>query len=269
VTNSLQDFTKFMAQQLVPGARGSLKKAFLAYCNGDNIEVETKDDGTPASRADRDTEKLLRKIIKATYPAHGIIGEEFGSENIDAEFVWVLDPLDGTREFLAKEAGWGSLIALLHKGKPVLGTIIDPMLDKIWDQNALPMAECVPKPLEKTTISTTSPKAMFENTIYEQGAQVLYETCAVVRDKLNCLGFAYAADGTLDIAVENKLKLHDIAALLPALWVRGATCRTLEDKDYKDIIFDAKNDKARYSLVTGLDENLVAAVIQITNGKML
>jgi inositol-phosphate phosphatase / L-galactose 1-phosphate phosphatase / histidinol-phosphatase len=263
---TLENYALFVHTRLAPSAGKSLKTAFLAHCNT-AFDVETKDDGTPASRADRDTEKLLREIITAAYPAHGIVGEEFGASNTGSEFVWVLDPLDGTKEFLAKESGWGSLIALLHKGKPVLGTIIDPLQDRVWNQNAAPVSSYAAKPLEQAIIATTNPKRMFSGTPYKQGANALYKRGKAVRERLNCLGFAYAAEGNIDIAVENDLQLHDIAALLPVLWASGATCRSLDGEDYKNRSFDLKNGKARFSLVTGLDENLVAGVIRIMNGK--
>ena len=85
------------------------------------LAVETKADASPVTAADRGAEELMRRRIAAAYPDHGIIGEEFGSERADAEFTWVLDPIDGTKSFITGVPLWGTLIALLHRGKPVLG----------------------------------------------------------------------------------------------------------------------------------------------------
>lgn len=105
-------FTSFLLTRLAPAAANSLHRAFVDYCAGGDLETQTKADGSPASRADRDTEALLRNLITSAYPAHGIIGEEMGTINASAEWVWVLDPLDSTRAFLAQESGWCSSACL-------------------------------------------------------------------------------------------------------------------------------------------------------------
>jgi|GEM_PF-1181991 fructose-1,6-bisphosphatase/inositol monophosphatase family enzyme len=259
-----QDFALFARTQLAPAAVHNLRAAFAAYQHGGDPETQIKSDGTPAGIADRETERLLREMIAAHYPAHGIVGEELGATQPTAAFVWILDPLDGTKEFLAKEDGWCSLIALLQNGKPLLGSIIDPQQDKIWDQDAAPMDAKGAVSIEQATIATTTPQGMFGDTIYEQGAQRLFDRCATVRKRLNGLGFAYAATGLVDVAVENDLKLHDIAALLPVLWARGAVCYDLSGHNYKDVSFDlTKADTARYSLVSGLQTKLVEDVLNI------
>lgn len=262
---SLEDLALFIRTRLVPCAIKNLKMAFLAHCN-EGIDVETKDDGTPASRADKETEQLLRAVIGKTFPSHGIVGEEFGITNPGAEFVWVLDPLDGTKEFLARETGWGTLIALLHCGKPILGTIIDPLQDRLWDQDTPPSPRAASRPLEQITVATTNPKNMFTGTAYEQGASALYARCQTLQERWNCLGFAHVAEGTIDLALENKLKLHDVAALFPVLMASGAVCRTLNGANYKDMVFDPADCKARFGLMTGHDEKLVDEALDILNG---
>ncbi|MFA4994866.1 MAG: inositol monophosphatase family protein [Bdellovibrionales bacterium] len=263
-----QDYAAFARMRLVPAAANSLRAAFAFYQQGSDPKTQIKTDGTPAGIADRETERILREIIAANYPSHGIVGEELGVSNTTAEFVWVLDPLDGTKEFLAKENGWCSLIALLKNGKPVLGSIIDPLQDKIWDQNDAPVATGRDVPLEQAIIATTAPRGMFEGTVYEQGARLLFSRCAEVRERLNGLGFAYAASGIVDVAVENNLKLHDIAALLPALWARGAVCRDLDGNDYRRVVFDlSEAATARYSFVTSLQPKLVEDVLAVMKGR--
>ena len=96
-----------------------------------HLAVETKPDQSPVTIADRGAEELLRRRIAQRFPAHGIIGEEHGSERADAEFVWVLDPIDGTKAFITGVPLWGTLIALLHEGKPVLGCIHQPVLGQL------------------------------------------------------------------------------------------------------------------------------------------
>ncbi len=82
----------------------------------------------PVTEADRAAEAVMRRLIKANFPQHGIVGEEFGNEREDAEYVWVLDPIDGTKSFIAGFPIWGTLIALLHKGTPVFGMMHQPFI---------------------------------------------------------------------------------------------------------------------------------------------
>ena len=82
----------------------------------------------PVTEADRAAEAVMRRLIKANFPQHGIVGEEFGNEREDAEYVWVLDPIDGTKSFIAGFPIWGTLIALLHRGTPVFGMMHQPYI---------------------------------------------------------------------------------------------------------------------------------------------
>ena len=112
----------------------------LAQASGDfirplfgrpDLPVEAKGDQTPVTQADRGAEELMRRLIAARFPAHGILGEEHGPERTDAEFVWVLDPVDGTKSFITGVPLWTTLIALLHHGQPVLGCSHQPVLGQL------------------------------------------------------------------------------------------------------------------------------------------
>ena len=96
-----------------------------------DLEVELKADRSPVTAVDRGAEELMRGLIRKTFPGHGVIGEEFGSERLDAEFVWVLDPIDGTKSFTAGVPLFGTLIGLLHGGQPVLVCIHQPVLNQL------------------------------------------------------------------------------------------------------------------------------------------
>ena len=93
-----------------------------------SIDNKSSHDFDPVTEADRAAEAVMRRLIKGNFPQHGIVGEEFGSENEDAEYVWVLDPIDGTKSFIAGFPIWGTLIALLHKGTPVFGMMHQPFI---------------------------------------------------------------------------------------------------------------------------------------------
>ena len=95
-----------------------------------NMTVESKSDLSPVTFADRKAEEILRKKITKAYPNHGIIGEEFGEESPKSEWVWTIDPIDGTRSFIRGLPLFATLIALLHKGNPVMGVISLPALNE-------------------------------------------------------------------------------------------------------------------------------------------
>src|SRR5262252_1814958 len=109
-------------------ASGEFIKPFFA---GPDLGVERKTDGTIVTAADRGAEKLMREMIGRKFPEHGVVGEEFGSERADAEYVWVLDPVDGTISFASGVPLFGTLIALKHGGQPVLGIIHQPVLGEL------------------------------------------------------------------------------------------------------------------------------------------
>src|SRR5215217_1016762 len=97
--------------------------------------LENKLDGgqfDPVTEADKGAERTIRKLIAERYPDHGVIGEEYGEDRPDAEFVWVLDPVDGTRAFIAGLPLWTTLIGLRHEGRPVLGSIGQSFLGELY-----------------------------------------------------------------------------------------------------------------------------------------
>ena len=109
----------------------------LATASGDailpffrtSLSVENKSRGAsfdPVTAADRAAETAMRTLIRRHFPDHGVIGEEFGEERTDAEFVWVLDPIDGTKSFISGMPAWGTLIALTRNGNPVYGMMHQP-----------------------------------------------------------------------------------------------------------------------------------------------
>ena len=96
------------------------------------VAVDTKADQSPVTIADREAEARIRDLIRRVYPAHGILGEEHGADALDAELVWVLDPIDGTKSFIAGRPLFGTLVGLLEAGRPVLGIIDQCILKERW-----------------------------------------------------------------------------------------------------------------------------------------
>jgi myo-inositol-1(or 4)-monophosphatase len=119
------DFTAFIGR-LATASGETILPFFRTSLSIDN--KSTGHDFDPVTEADRAAEAVMRRLIKANFPQHGIVGEEFGNEREDAEYVWVLDPIDGTKSFIAGFPIWGTLIALLHKGTPVFGMMHQPFI---------------------------------------------------------------------------------------------------------------------------------------------
>jgi myo-inositol-1(or 4)-monophosphatase len=190
------------------------------------LAIDTKADASPVTIADRGAEELMRTLIASRFPAHGIVGEEFGSERADSEFVWVLDPIDGTKAFITGLPLWGTLIALLHHGQPVLGCIHQPVLNQlvIGDGATTELngqrVRCRPTTrLAEATLLTSDP---FNPAKYQDGAR--YESLArrarLVRTWGDCYGYLLLATGYADLCLDPIMNPWDIAALVPV--VRGA-----------------------------------------------
>lgn len=185
----------------------------------------------PVTEADRGAEAAIRQAIGARFPDHGVIGEEYGEDRGDAEFVWVLDPVDGTRAFIAGIPLWTTLIALRHQGAPVVGLIGQPYLEEAFvgsargsrlvqpnGERALKVKPCAS--LGEALVGVTDPLAYF--TAPEQAAFAKVRDAArLVRLGGDAYFFALAALGTLDLAVEPAAcKAWDVEAAIPLM--RGA-----------------------------------------------
>ncbi|THD59263.1 histidinol-phosphatase [Phenylobacterium sp.] len=180
----------------------------------------------PVTEADKGAERAIRAMISERYPDHGVIGEEYGEDRADAEFVWVLDPVDGTRAFIAGLPVWTTLIGLRHNGTPVLGSIGQPFLDEIYIGNAggsrlmsrggvrpLKVRSC--SGLSGALIATTDP-AIFQGVEREAWGRV---RAAARLARLGCDAYAYAmvAAGTIDLVIETRLMAWDIDAAIPVI----------------------------------------------------
>ena len=210
-----------LANALADAAGAAIRPFFRAP-----FEISDKSDASPVTEADRAAELAMRRLIDAERPRDGIIGEEFGAERADAARQWVLDPIDGTRSFIAGRPIFGTLIALMQDGWPVLGIIDQPILRERWVGvigrptlfNGKPAVTRRCPELSKALLATTSP-ALFGD---DQLHAFEHLDAAVMSTVLggDCYNYACLASGWLDIVVEDGLKLHDFAALVPV--VEGA-----------------------------------------------
>jgi histidinol phosphatase-like enzyme (inositol monophosphatase family) len=181
----------------------------------------------PVTAADKGAEQAIRALIARRYPDHGVIGEEYGEDRPDAEFVWMLDPIDGTRAFIAGLPLWTTLIALRYRGDPVLGSIGQPHIGEIFVGHAggsrliAPGGEQTLKvrtgvPLARALIANTDP----DTTLTPAEREAWHRLRVHARlARLGCDAYAYAmvAAGALDLVVEAGLKHWDIDAAVPLL----------------------------------------------------
>lgn len=194
---------------------------------GPDVEIERKSDATPVTLADRNAEQRIRRIIQERYPSHGIIGEEFGRENADAEFVWVLDPVDGTKSFISGVPLFATLIALMHNGRPVIGAINQPVLKQMiigdGDQTTLngkPVNGRAACSLEAATLCTTDPirPSLWQN---DANWSDLPPKTALYRSWGDAGGYILLCTGFIDIMCDPLMEIWDCAALLPCLQGAG------------------------------------------------
>ena len=181
----------------------------------------------PVTEADVGAERVMRRILEEICPEHGVIGEELGEDRPDAEFVWVLDPVDGTRAFVAGLPTWCTLIGLRYQGRPVLGSIAQPFLGEIYLGHAgrsrlvSPYGETPlkvrPCPLlTDAVIATTDPEGLFDGAEFGAWTQVRAAS-RIARTGCDAYAFARVAAGTMDLVVEAGLKAWDIDAAIPVI----------------------------------------------------
>jgi histidinol phosphatase-like enzyme (inositol monophosphatase family) len=180
----------------------------------------------PVTAADRDAEAAIRALIVARYPDHGIVGEEFGAERESADFVWVIDPIDGTRSFISGVPVWGTLIGLLKEGRPLLGMMTQPFTGerfagdstRAWyrgpgGEKALSVRPC--SSLGEATLFTTSPA------LIGGGDRLAYDRVEAAvrfaRYGMDCYAYCMVAAGHVDIVIETELQAYDIAPLIPII----------------------------------------------------
>jgi myo-inositol-1(or 4)-monophosphatase len=180
----------------------------------------------PVTEGDRAGEVVMRRMIAEMFPAHGIVGEEFGSERADAEFCWVLDPIDGTRAFLSGLPVWGSLIGLMRHGTPVYGMMHQPFTRERFfgdgatahylgpdGERSLRSRACAS--LSDATVMTTSPR-LFSGE--ERAAYDRVESVArLARYGCDCYAYCMVAAGHVDVVIEAGLQPYDIVALIPII----------------------------------------------------
>ena len=193
----------------------------------------------PVTEADRASEVVMRKRIREVFPHHGIVGEEFGSENADAEFVWVLDPIDGTKAFISGLPLWGTLIGLTRNGSAAYGMMNQPFTKERFfgdggkaalktpqGERTLKTRACAS--VKDATLSSTS-MTMF-NAKEADAFRRIEAAARLTRFGYDCYAYCMVAAGFMDVVIEANLKPYDVVALIPIIEGAGGIMTTWDGK---------------------------------------
>jgi myo-inositol-1(or 4)-monophosphatase len=215
--------------------------------------------------ADRAAETAMRALIREHFPGHGIVGEEFGSDRDDAEYVWLLDPIDGTKSFICGLPAWGTLIALTRGGEPVYGMMHQPFTRERFTgdgaaaryrgpagERTLRVRRCAA--LGEAILTTTSPLLMKEG-----DRRIFQKVEAQVRLSRyggDCYAYCMLAAGHIDLVIETELKPYDILPLIPIIAGAGGVVTA----------WDGGSPKAGGRIVAAGDRRVHEQAMKILNG---
>jgi histidinol-phosphatase len=214
---NLDEFIRF-SKQLSDLSGEIIKKYFRT-----NLSIETKEDRSPVTIADKNAEVKMREAIMKEFPDHGIIGEEFGNYNEAAEYKWVLDPIDGTKSFICGSVIFGTLIALTKNDFPILGVINQPVLNEFLvgdnqtsrlNGNEVKMREC---PDISNAVLLTSDHLTIEEYRDINKFYNLMRKVRIYRAWGDCYGYYLLATGFADIMVDPIMSVWDTMALVPII----------------------------------------------------
>ncbi|MCY0096573.1 histidinol-phosphatase [Hoeflea ulvae] len=201
------------------------------------VTVDNKHVGgfDPVTEADREAEKAIRQVITERYPDHGILGEEQDDIGLDRDYVWVIDPIDGTRAFISGLPVWGTLVGLYHKGRAVMGMMDQPFTGErfigspdgafVWrNGKSTRMQTRKGVPLSQATMMTTSP-AIFPADL-EPAYKRVEDAVQLARYGCDCYAYAMVAAGHIDLVVESGLKAYDVGGLISLVEQAGGVMTT-------------------------------------------
>ena len=252
--DKLTTFSHYLADESEKIIKKYFRKPFI---------IDNKEDESPVTIADKNTEIKIRELIKSTYPNHGILGEEFEATNINSEYLWVIDPIDGTRSFIAGHKDFGTLIALLHNKKPVIGIINCPMHEERWVGVSGKKTLLNGKIVNTSKIQELNKSYIFSSGLYfdndhiREGFNKIIKKTRYHRYGGDCYMYGMIASGLIEIVIEDTLKVHDYMALIPVIEGAGGK---VTDK-YGNLV----NINSNGSIVASANHVLHKKVIDIIN----
>ena len=217
-------------------AARSAAQVALGYYRGE-FEVEVKSDQTPVTIADRKAEEIIRGTLLETFPDHGFFGEESGKQQEDAEYLWLVDPIDGTKSFVGGYGMWSTQIALMHRGELVLGVSSAPAtrelayaargLGAFLDGEAIYVSE--KSVLEEASVSTGNLQTMARSSQWQRLGEI-FARVNRTRGYGDYYHYHRLAAGQLDAVIESDVNILDIAALAVIVSEAGGIFTDLEGK---------------------------------------
>ena len=208
----------------------------IQHYHQNKVQVDIKPDGSPVTIADREAEKVMREMILKAFPEHGIIGEEFKDYQPDADYQWVIDPIDGTTNFLTGSFLFGTLIALMHNGNPILGIIHHPLTGQLLvgvegetrlNGQTVRVRPC--RSVDAATICSSVHSEVAQHRDFE-AYQKLIHRGLVYRTWGDCHGYYLLATGGADVMLDPIMKIWDIVALIPIIEGAGGKITDWEGK---------------------------------------
>ena len=203
------------------GRFADISRKIIQQALSQPFQVEVKADATPVTPIDRAVEQALRSAIEQEFPDHGIFGEEYDSVRLDSDYVWVLDPIDGTKAFMAGLPVFGTLIALTHRGKPILGVLDSPVTQQRWigvdgagtrlNGKEISVRAC--SELTQALACTSSPD-YYHDKYWDAYQRMKSQTRWMIYGG-GCHTFGQLANGFVDIAFETEHDVFDYMALVP------------------------------------------------------
>jgi histidinol phosphatase-like enzyme (inositol monophosphatase family) len=224
------------------------------------IVIDSKQDQSPVTIADKKSEEIMRELIMKEFPEHGIIGEEFGKHNEDAEYQWILDPIDGTKSFICGAVTFGTLIALAKNGEPIIGVINQPILNefligdnsstelngiKVSVRNCGNLSDAVLLTTDHLNIKKHQDIKKFED---------LLTKIKLYRNWGDCYGYYLVATGFADVMIDPVMSIWDTMALIPVVKGAGGTIT-----DYHG------NDPVKGNSIIASSPGIHSAIIKLLN----
>jgi len=246
--DNFKSFSKYLADK-----SGEIIKNYFRT----DFSIESKQDLSPVTIADKKSEETMREIIMKEFPDHGIIGEEFGEHNKNADYKWILDPIDGTKSFICGAVAFGTLIALTKNGEPVLGVINQPILDEfLFGDNstaelngrAVKLRAC--NKIEDSVLVTTD-YLNIEKYQNIKKFQELIKKVKLYRGWGDCYGYYLLATGYADIMIDPIMSPWDLLPLIPIIKGAGGVIT-----DYKGN--DAINGKSAVAASTQIHKEVIS-----------
>jgi len=208
------------------------RSAILPYFRSNGLRTDNKDSQgfDPVTEADRAAEIAMRKVLADRRPHDGILGEEFGLQTGTSGLTWVLDPIDGTRAFLAGAASWGVLIAVSNENGPIYGIIDQPYIGERFEggfgrssmTGPMGTVDLIARPersLDQAILFTTFPEVGSQ--LEGQAFHAVADQVRLTRYGLDCYAYALLAAGQIDLVIEAGLNAYDIQAPIAVIQAAG------------------------------------------------